>query len=57
MGCGANMARDGTHDLARGMGGDLTVESTLGVGSNFTLTLPATTPAAPEETGAAASPG
>jgi PAS domain S-box-containing protein len=30
-----------SRDLARGMGGDLAVESTVGEGSRFTLTLPA----------------
>ncbi|HUQ84512.1 MAG TPA: HAMP domain-containing sensor histidine kinase [Gemmatimonadaceae bacterium] len=38
---GAGLGLAISRDLARGMGGDLTAESAVGVGSTFTLTLPA----------------
>ncbi len=40
---GAGLGLSISRDLARGMGGDLTVESTVGAGSVFTLTLPSAT--------------
>lgn len=41
IGQGVGLGLAISRDLARGMDGDLTVESKLGVGSTFTLTLPA----------------
>ena len=43
---GAGLGLAISRDLARGMGGDLTAESTPGVGSTFTLTLPGAAPTA-----------
>ena len=37
-----------SRDLARAMGGDVTVKTDVGIGSTFTLQLPAATPTAPE---------
>jgi PAS domain S-box-containing protein len=46
LGTGVGLGLAISRDLARGMGGDLTAESTLGVGSEFHLTLPRRPPPA-----------
>ena len=43
---GAGLGLAISRDLARGMGGDLTVESEVGAGSTFTLALPRRAPPA-----------
>ena len=53
---GAGLGLTISRDLARGMGGDLLVESVEGEGSTFTLRLPSATPRTPAERPPAAVP-